>query len=168
MRLMTGSGAAALCMALSMGFQSSAATPDVSPTQDLAVQPGVMANFIAVGLVDPQGRVPAINAVPGAGVQNLAVALPTSVLQHGTSYEYVLSSQNVTFKGTCIDSYTLSRGKVILDHKVIRTYACAPGNEWEWAAVGKAIPNSPGPATLTGTVTYGKLSVTTVTKVLIK
>ena len=57
---------------------------------------------------------------------------------------------------------------MILDHKVIRTYACTPGTAWEWTTVGKVIPNSPGPATLTGTVTYGKLSVITVTKVLIK
>jgi hypothetical protein len=168
LRGLTGSATGAIfCITALAGFQAKAEAPAPDATAAVA-SPAVMANFIAAGAIDPRGKVPALNAVAGAGVQNISLALPVSVLVHGRVYVYVLSSQNVTFKGTCTDSYTLSRGTVILDHKVIHTYDCGANTEWEWAAIGKAIPNSPGPATLTGTVTYGKLNVTATTKVLIK
>lgn len=168
LRAMIGSAALAIsCVTGITGAQAGA--PASSPDAvGATATPGVMANFIAAGAIDPQRKVPALNAVAGAGVPNLSLALPVSVLVHGTAYQYLLSSQNVAFKGVCIDSYTLSRGAVVLDHKTIRTYDCGANTEWEWTTVGKVIPNSPGPAMLTGTVTYGKLTATTTTKVLIK
>jgi hypothetical protein len=145
------------------------AAPDPSATPDVVTAPaGVMANFITAGTLDPREKVPALNAIAGAGVATLAVALPLAVLRHGTIYTYVMSTQNVTFKGTCTDSYTLTRGTVVLDHQTIHTYACAPGEAWEWATNGRRVPNSPGLAVLTGIVTFGKTRVTTTTKILIE
>ena len=88
-----------LCLTLVPAFNSKAANLDAATSLDAVAQPGVMANFITAGNVDPKARVPALNAVPGAGVQNLSVALPVSVLLHGTAYQYLMSSENVTFKG---------------------------------------------------------------------
>lgn len=137
-----------------------------------AVPKAVMANFITAGRVDPNGKVPAVNAVPGAGVPTLSVAVPFAILQHGTVYTYLLSSQNVTFNGTCRDSYSLTQGtgasKVVLDSHLIKSYACTPGSPWEWAINGAPVPNSPGLATLTGTVTFGGTKVMTSTTVLIQ
>ena len=117
---------------------------------------------------DPKGKVPALDAVAGAGVSNIAIASPLGILQPGHAYTVVLTSQNNSFKGMCADSYTLKRGTVVLASGKIHSYACQPGTYWEWAATTPAIPNSPGLATLTGTVTYGGKTATTTSTVLIK
>src|ERR1700676_3652356 len=101
-KFLAGAGA---CGALLTGVAMSDAAqyPAAIPT-------AVMANFIAAGAPDPNGKVPALNAVPGAGVANVSMAMPVAVLMHGKVYAYLLSSQNVTFKGTCTDSYLLTQG----------------------------------------------------------
>jgi hypothetical protein len=135
--------------------------------------PGALANFITAGTPDPNGKVPSLNAVPGAGVNTLSVAIPVAVLHHGSVYTYLVSSQNTTYTGTCKDSFTLTQGtgasKVTLDSGVIKaSYSCGAGTTWVWAINGKVIPNSPGLATLTGIVTYGTSKVFTKTTVLIQ
>jgi hypothetical protein len=133
-----------------------------------AALPGVIASFITAGTPDPNGKVPVIDAVRGAGVRNIAIASPLALLEHGRPYTVVLASQNNTFKGTCVDSYVLKRGKTVLASGKIHTYACQVGTFWEWAANTATIPNKPGLATLTGTVTYGDKTATTTATVLIK
>jgi hypothetical protein len=138
-------------------------------TADAAIAlPGVIANFITAGAADPKGRIPVIDAVPGAGVQNIAIASPLGILQHGRIYTVIVTSQNNTFRGVCTDSYVLKRGAAILASGRIHTYDCRPGTYWEWAANTPAIPNKPGPATLTGTVAYAGKTATTTATVLIK
>lgn len=133
-----------------------------------AATPGVIANFITAGAPDPRGKVPALDAVAGAGVSNITMASPIAILQHGRVYTYLMTSQNIAFKGICTDSYVLQRGAVVLGRGQIHTYDCAPGTYWQWAINGRTIPNSPGLATLTGTVTYGGKKATTSTTVLIR
>jgi hypothetical protein len=43
-----------------------------------------------------------------------------------------------------------------------------PGDVWIWIATGAAIPNSPGVATLTGSVKYGTTTTTTKTTVVLQ
>ena len=164
-KIWIGSAVAGAAVLGAMG--ASAGTDNLTP-----IPTAVMANFITAGLVDPNGKVPAVNAVPGAGVPNLSIAVPFAILQHGTVYTYLLSSQNVSFNGTCKDSYKLTQGtgaaKVVLDSHVIKSYACTPSSFWEWAINGAPVPNSPGLATLTGTITFGTTQVTTSTTVLIQ
>jgi hypothetical protein len=134
--------------------------------------PGVMPAFIAVGAPDPNGKVPAINAVTGSGVTNLDIASPLAILVHGNSYVYTISMQDVNFTGTCQASFTLTQvqyGKnVTLDSGKVSAFACGPGNWWAWAFSGKTIPNYPGAATLTGTVTYGSQKASTFTSVVLQ
>src|ERR1700744_5976149 len=87
---------------LGSGHAVAAATPDAA-----AAPPGVIANFITAGTPDPKGKVPVLNAIRGAGVENIALASPLGILQHGHIYLLILTSQNNTFRGTCADSYTL-------------------------------------------------------------
>jgi hypothetical protein len=148
---------------LGTGHGAAAATADAA-----AALPGVIANFITAGTPDPRGRVPAIDAVAGAGVQNIAMASPLGILQHGRVYALLLTSQNNTFRGVCADSYTLKRGAAILASGKIHTYACQPGTYWQWTVNTPVIPNKPGLATLTGTVTYGGKTAATTATVLIK
>lgn len=152
--------------ALSLGTGHHAAA---AGTADAVVAlPGVIANFITAGTPDPKGRVPALDAVAGAGVQNITMASPLAILQHGRVYTLILTSQNNTFRGVCADSYTLKRGTAILASGKIHNYDCQPGTYWQWAVNSRVIPNRPGLATLTGTVTYGGKTATTTATVLIK
>ena len=154
-------------MAIVTGMGGSAAAQSVEPDAT-AAPPGVIAAFITAGVADPNGKVPKLNAVAGAGVTNIAISSPQGILQHGGFYTIVLASQNVAFKGNCTDSYVLQRGTKILAHGTIHTYACGAGSYWEWAINTPAIPNSPGLANLVGTVAFGGKKVTTTAKVLIK
>jgi len=134
--------------------------------------PGVMPAFITAGAPDPNGKVPAINGVPGAGVANLGVSAPLLTLVNGNSYVYTVAMQDIDFTGTCQASFTLTQVQfnknVTLDSGKTGTFACAPGNWWAWAFSGKTIPNFPGPATLTGTVTYGSSRVSTQTALVLQ
>ena len=137
-----------------------------------APTPGMFPAFITAGLLDPNGKVPVLNGVPGAGVANLAVAMPMTVLVHGTSYFYIAALQDYNFTGTCVVSYKLTQvqsGKTVtLDSGTIKSFSTVPGNVWAWAAVGKAIPNSPGIATLTGSVKYGTVTTSTKTTLFVQ
>jgi len=132
--------------------------------------------FVTATQVDPNGVVPAFNKVAGAGVTNLDLGQPASILNHGTAYVYVLSLQDLNFTGTCQASFKLTQKQgttvVTLDSGTNATFSCAPsganGGEWAWATNGKAIPNSPGLATLTGTVKYGTKTVSLATTVLLQ
>ena len=166
--MQTGMRTAALVGVLLTATGASAVRGDETPAA-----PGVMTTFVTAGAIDPNGKVPAVNAVPGSGVPNLDIAAPLAILQHGSAYVYLLASQNTTFSGTCKDTYELTQiqggKKVVLDSGVMKSaYTCDAGQFWSWAIVGKAVPDAPGLATLTGTVTYGTKKISTKLAVLIQ
>jgi hypothetical protein len=124
---------------------------------------GVILTSVTAGAGDPNGKVPAINAVPGAGVANADLSFPLAILTHGSAYYIQMTSQNTTFNGTCENSYKLTQvqsGKTVtlLSGKT-SPYSCAPGTVWAWYLGSKAVPDAPGEATLTGTVSAGKNKV---------
>lgn len=148
-------------------------TTSHAQTDSKTVATDVMATFIVAGAIDPNHKVPALNAVQGAGVANVAVAFPIAVLKHGTQYIYTLGSQNTTFAGTCQDTYKLTQvqnGKVVtLDSGVIvNSYNCTANTVWFWYISGNPVPDAPGIATLTGTISYGTKKVSTKLTVLIQ
>ena len=151
----------------------SGAGTSVAQTAPTTTTPGVLVAFISAGLRDPNGKVPVLNGVPGAGVANLSVALPQTVLVHGNVYDYVVAFQNGAYTGNCGVSFLLTQGtgasKKILDSGVIKSsYSCAAGTSWAWVRVGKVIPDSPGLASLTAIVTYGTSHAYSKTTVLIQ
>ena len=130
--------------------QAPAAAPVIVPTLVLATYP------------DPNGKVPTINAVPGAGVANMDVGFPTALLVHGKFFVYIVGFSDTTFSGTCAVSFKLTQvqaGKTVTLDTGSRNVATTPG-DWAWALAGKAIPTSPGVATLTGTVKCGTATAT--------
>jgi len=133
---------------------------------------GVIPAFITAGFTDPNGKVPTINGVSGSGVTNLDVAMPLTTLVVGTTYVYTIALQDVNFSGTCKASFKLTQVQfnktVTLDSGSVESFNCAPGGAWAWAWGGKAIPNYLGPATLTGTVTYGSSTASTSTTLIIE
>jgi hypothetical protein len=132
---------------------------------------GVIPVFISAGSPDPNGKVPTIDGVPGSGVTNYDIAQSVAVLTHGAPYVFSIALQDVNFTGTCQVSYTLTQIQfnkaVTLDSGKNSSFACNPGSLWLFAFEGKAIPDFPGPATLTGTVTYGATKANVVSTVVI-
>jgi len=128
--------------------------------------------LVTAGLPDPNGILPNFNHVPDAGVGNLDIAIPVAILEHGQSYDILLESQNGSYHGTCIDSYKLVQEKagkaVTLLSGTISKYSCAVGTQWGYYIGSKPIPDSPGAATLIGTVKYGTKSVSVSVPVYIK
>jgi len=133
---------------------------------------GVIPAFITAGFTDPNGKVPTLNGVPGSGVNNLDVAMPLTTLVVGTTYVYTIALQDVNFSGTCKASFKLTQVQfnktVTLDSGSVQSFNCVPGGVWAWVWGGKPIPNYLGPATLTGTVTYGSSTATTSTTMIIE
>jgi len=121
--------------------------------------PAMLPTSITAGLPDPAGKVPTINGVPGSQVENLDVSFPLAILAQGNRYVYSTTVQDNSYTGSCTVSYALTQvqngKKVTLDAAKITTFKTAPGNIWLWVILGKAIPNSPGLATLTGTFKCG-------------
>jgi hypothetical protein len=110
-----GKVAAALAVfTLTVGLSAYAQTP--------ATLPPMLPTSMTAGLIDPAGKVPTINGVPGSQVTNLDVSFPLALLAHSAK---------------------------------ITTFKTAPPDIWLWVATGKAIPNSPGLATLTGSFKCG-------------
>ncbi|MDP9162116.1 MAG: hypothetical protein M3O09_18065 [Acidobacteriota bacterium] len=141
-------------------------------SQATATIPGVLPAFITAGPTDPNGKVPALNAVPGAGVSNLDLSFPQTLLTHGTTYWYLVALSDYNFTGTCVVSFKLTQVQggttVTLDSGTIKSFSCSANTNWAWTALGKPVPNSPGIATLTGSVKYGSASATVRTTVLLK
>jgi hypothetical protein len=137
-----------------------------------AAVPGMLPSFIAAGNIDPNGKVPALNGVPGSGVENLDLAFPVTVLTQGTRYVYSVVLQDYNYTGSCTVTFKLTQVQgtktVTLDSGTIKTFNTAPGNIWVWVTTGKAIPNSPGLATLTGSLKYGTTTTSTKTTVVLQ
>lgn len=149
-----------------LAFSSLSAAAQAAP----AATPVIVPTVITPTYIDPNGKVPVLNGVPGAGVINLDLGFPVGVLVHGNSYIYVLALTDVSFTGTCTLSYKLTQVQggvpVTLDSNSMNR-SQSPG-VWAWVFPGKAIPNSPGIATLTGTVKCGTASASIHTNVLLQ
>jgi hypothetical protein len=128
---------------------------------------GVVVTSFSAGVTDPNGVVPTLDGVPGAGVHNWDIATPKALLLSGSSYTYQMTFQSLDYTGTCKATYKLTQKQgsknVVLDSGVIAdTFDCSSPTNWVFAVTSsKTIPSSPGPATLTGTLTLhgGKVTM---------
>jgi len=143
MRLYDLTAAAAL---LSVSFAAQAATP------------GYITSVVA-GTPDPNGKVPAFNAVPGAGTGNFAEATPQAILNHGSSYVFCITLQNANVSASTTWSYKITQKaggmKTTVQHATVAKSVPLSGNGlYAYCLNSAAIPESVGAATLTGTVVY--------------
>ena len=124
--------------------------------------PGFVTGVFA-GQPDRSGVIPNANKVPGTQDNNIDIAFPQAVLTHGLTYAYTVSSQNFGFKGTCTTSYALTQvvsgTETTLDSGTLASFSCAPGNIFFFFGYGHPVPDSPGAATLVGTVAFGAKKV---------
>jgi hypothetical protein len=150
----------------------------LSNAQDEAVEdataplPAMLPTSITAGSIDPAGKVPAIDGVPGSKVTNVDVAFPLGLLKHGTEYVYSFTIQDNNYTGSCTASYSLTQvqdGKTVtLESADFKTFTTKPGNYWFWVGTGKAIPDSPGLAKLNGIVKCGTSTNTISSTVLLQ
>jgi hypothetical protein len=113
---------------------------------------GILATF-----PDPNGKVPALNAVPGAGIQTWSNGLAQAVLLHGQTYNYCIAIASATADGHASVAFKIARGKTIIQSGTILTakqFQVGPNGVWDFCAGFHTLPSSPGAATLTGTVVY--------------
>ena len=126
-----------------------------------ATAPGVI-TYAVIGATDPDKKVPTLDGVVGAGVSNVDIALPIYLLKPGVSYTVVIGAQNYNFSGNCTASYSLGAGATgahNISYGTTASYSCPASSIWTLPFPTYAIPNTPGPALLTATVTYGTTKV---------
>jgi hypothetical protein len=133
----------------------------------------ILPAFITAGAPDPAGKIPNLDAVPGAEVGNFDIAQPETVLVHGRRYVYSVALESATYTGKYSVEYKLTRvvkGKteVLSSGTIASDKSTSPLDYWVWVILAKEIPDSPGMASLEGVITYGTHTVTTSVPVLIK
>jgi len=132
--------------------------------------PGVI-TYAVIGSADPNKKLPMLDGVPGAGVSNVDVALPVYILKHGVVYEVTIGVQNYTYAGTCVVSYALGAGATggtNISNYSTESYSCPASTLWTFPFPVAVIPNTPGAALLTATVTFGTTTVVTKTPLMIQ
>jgi hypothetical protein len=113
------------------------------------------ATGISASFPDPNGKVPAFNAVPGAGIQTWSIGYAQAVLVHGHAYNYCVSLGSGTATGKANIAYKITRGKTVIQtHSILKQLTIGSNGIWYECSGYTVVPNSPGPATLTGTTAY--------------
>jgi hypothetical protein len=119
---------------------------------------GMVVTMVTAGEVDPNGVLPAFNGVPGAGVNNWDIAFPTGVLKVGKSYDIEALINDNNYSGSCKGNLELTQDQAgkrgVLAKFSVVNGTCSPGIIYGHDEA-ITIPNSPGPATLSGTIKYG-------------
>jgi uncharacterized protein GlcG (DUF336 family) len=113
---------------------------------------GVSATF-----PDPNGKVPAFNAVAGAGIPTLSTGFSQAVLTHGQSYNFCVTLASAEASGEAQVSFSLKRGKTLIEGGVIikrPDYKVGANGVWFYCSGYMTTPDSPGAAILTGTSSY--------------
>ena len=139
-------------------FTSTAALLMISLASQAAMPPGYITSVVA-GAPDPNGKVPAFNAVPGAGTSAFSEATPQAILNHGSVYVVCITMQNNNVSASTAWSYkliqTISGTRTIVLQGTVAKGAPLSGNGlYAYCTSTKAIPDSPGPATLMGSIIY--------------
>lgn len=153
-------GALVLLGLAAAGFSLPALSQDMADSANVTTGTGMLPTSITVGAIDPAGKVPVLDGVPGSGVSNMAVSFPLAVLTHGNSYCFTVSLQDYNVTGDYEVDYYIKQDvggvtKTILKQTIVTGKTAAPGTLWVWDAYSEAIPDSPGIATLYGRVRWG-------------
>lgn len=143
---------AALALATVVAIPGPSALP---PAKDR----GILLTSVTLGVTDPNGKVPTLNGVPGAGTNNLDIAVPAAVLPVGTDYQLMATFQAAGYTGTCNGQVTMTQKQgheqVKLRQVSIGPGQCEAGNIYMVHTAFGAIPDAPGPVTLSFTMSYG-------------
>lgn len=135
------------------------------PPVQAAKDQQIFITTLSLGPADPNGKVPTVNGVPDAGVNNWDIPMPSAVLTHGQDYYLTYAIDDAAYTGNCL--FTVELTQVQSGHKVVLGSdvfslpgGCVPGQVLV-ATDFHAMPDSPGPVTLSMKVKYdgGKASI---------
>jgi len=115
----------------------------------------IIVTSASVGEIDPNGKVPTANGVPGAGVLNWDIATPTALLNVGGKYKLAMTFHDLAYTGSCGVVAKFTQSHVVLKKITIFGQNCAAGTVYVASADTGAMPNAPGPLTLSVNVVYG-------------
>ncbi|HEY1614667.1 MAG TPA: hypothetical protein VGF97_13350 [Rhizomicrobium sp.] len=122
-------------------------------------QSDMVITSLTAGEADPDGVVPTVNGVPGAGVNNWDISIPVAVVEVGGQYVYALTVHDIDYTGSCSAMFKLTQmqsGKrVTLDSGELLGGTCQGDLVYLTSAAGRPVPNAPGAATLSATVHFG-------------
>ncbi len=118
-----------------------------------------MMNFVASG--PNQGGVPCIDCVYGASSSdNIGLTGPSSYVLSNTYWQYEISFTDVSYKGKCKLSWTITSSRKTIDSFSASLNPTSSGG-FVIYAVARSRPSYSGPATLTGKYDCGKNSAST-------
>jgi hypothetical protein len=123
-----------------------------APAEAQVYVTGITASF-----PDPNGKVPAFNAVPGAGIATWSYGLAQAVLSQGQAYEYCVSLGTATAGGKASVAYKITRGSTVIKaYTIIKSADFSVGSNGVYYLCSgyQTLPSSPGAAMLTGIVGY--------------
>ena len=113
---------------------------------------------VTAAIPDPNGKVPAFDAVPDAGITTWSNGLAQAVLVQGHYYNYCVSlASTSTANGHAAVRFTIRRGTDVLQTAVIiaaAKYTVSPNGVWYYCSGYTRLPASPGAATLVGSANY--------------
>jgi hypothetical protein len=112
---------------------------------------------ITAAVPDPNGKVPAFNAVPGAGITTWSDGLAQAVLTGGQTYNYCASAASATAKGHASLSFKIQRGTELVQSGTIATqkqFTVGDNGNWYFCSGYTQLPDSPGAAVLTAILDY--------------
>lgn len=117
----------------------------------------VLTTSVTAFVPDPNNKVPAFNAVPGAGIVTWSTGLAQGVLVGGQSYTYCVSLATATVDGNASIAYRITRGSTVIQSAVLiaaQKFKLSSNSVYYYCSGYTALPKSPGAAVLTGIVTY--------------
>jgi len=123
---------------------------------------------ITAAVPDPNGKVPAFNAVPGAGIETWSNGVAQAVLTGGQSYNYCASAAAATASGRASLSFKIDRGTAVIQSATIvkpKDFRVGSNGVWYFCSGYLSLPDSPGAAKLTAIMVYTPTGTTESQKV---
>ena len=117
----------------------------------------VFVTGITAAVPDPNGKVPAFNAVPGAGITTWSNGVAQAVLTAGQTYNYCVSAASATASGSASLSFKIERGTEVIQSGTIikaKNFSIGSNGVWYFCSGYETLPDSPGAAKLTATMLY--------------
>jgi hypothetical protein len=128
----------------------------------------VFITSITAAVPDPNGKVPAFNAVPGAGIETWSNGVAQAVLTAGQSYNYCVSAASATASGKASLSFRIIQGANVIKSATIVTakdFKIGSNGAWYFCSGYLGTPVSPGAAKLTAIMIYTPTGATESQKV---
>jgi hypothetical protein len=128
----------------------------------------VFVTGITAAVPDPNGKVPAFNVVPGAGIATWSNGIAQAVLTGGQSYNYCVSAASAIASGKASLSFRILRGTEVIQSSTIikeKDFKVGSNGTWYFCSGYLSLPDSPGAAKLTAIMNYTPSGSTTPLKV---